>query len=252
VGPAGSAQTAPPTDQPTPTPSQSPTPQPTATQTPRPTPTPGPTPDNKAPTGGKVQINNGAAVTTAGAVTVKVTTKPTDASGIAHYVWSRSSTRPTTGSKAYDSSFAATVATGAAGSRTIYVWFQDGKGNWSTTPATDTIIFDNPPVASNTITFHPATCDGSHTFDLLATAPYAATDADGIATIHLTQVWSGTSAFPGTGNLSAGINAAGTKVSITFSNLAGMGDVLVTDSFTVEDEHGVRDSGQFKIDFKGC
>ncbi len=180
---------------PSPTPpGPTPTPRP---PTPRPvTPPPPPPADTSPPTGGKISINSGASYTTSGSVTIKVTTKPSDPqSGVARYVWSTGSQRPSSGSHAYTGSFSATVSTATRGSRTVYVWFQNGDGYWSA-PASDSITFDHAPVRASNCATISVTASGWYTRYNVWIATSCFTDSDGDAlTFYANQ--------PGTGSITS-------------------------------------------------
>jgi hypothetical protein len=94
-------------------------------------------------------INGGDGYTTSGAVSVRVQTKPTDnQSGVDRYVWSTQNSRPA-GGMAYSKNFSASIAKGSRGTRTIYVWFRNGDGIWSTSPIKDSITFDRKPIRAS-------------------------------------------------------------------------------------------------------
>ena len=152
---------------------------------PRPTPTlrPTPAPDTTGPTGGKIALAAGKALTTSLKVSLTVPTRPFDTSGVTWMAISNTSTRPTRspGLRRYDNSFTWTLAGAKAGKRTVYVWFRDGskKGNWSG-PVTDTITFDNAPNAFG----HTWHLENNSYYcaqtSLVFTIPgYAASDKDG-------------------------------------------------------------------------
>lgn len=249
--PRPTASIAPPTATIPPSPSAPPTPSPSPTPSPTEPPRPTPTPDHKPPSGGKITINDGTALTTKTTVTVNVTTKPTDAAGIARYVWSTSSTRPSSGSKVYDRSFSASVTAGSDGTRTINVWFQDGEGNWSTVPVKDSITFDNAPVATQggkTYSFDDAYFATYTAFTLALLNPGAslATDKDGIATLRVTKLWrifdNGT-----TVDRSSALNAAGTTASFSVGSNYCPGYAAFKYGFTVKDTHDVARNGWFWV-----
>ncbi len=223
-----------------------PTPKPTPTPTPKPKPTP--TPDTTGPAGGRISLASGHSITTNRTIKLKVTVKPTDPSGVTAMAVSNKASRPTK-TRAYDNQFNWTLASGKAGKRTVYVWFRDSHGNWSSA-VSDAITFDHAPVIKS-IEFNPSFCDGSHTFDLLATSPYAATDADGQSTIKIVRVWTGGSTYPGSTDLSSGITSDGLYVKITISG-STPGNHTLTDYYTIRDNYGIERTGHFKINLTGC
>jgi subtilisin family serine protease len=87
---------------------------------------------------GAVTIQAGAAVTRATAVTLSISA--TDATGVAAMCVSNAAT--CTAWKPFATSLPWTLAAGAAGTRTVSVWFRDAWGNASAAPATDTILLD--------------------------------------------------------------------------------------------------------------
>jgi serine/threonine protein kinase len=178
----GPPTAAPPDDDPTPDPPDPLPPQPTRDETP--------------PTGGSVRINRNDLYTTSGSVTVRVTAKPVDRqSGIAAYVWSTSSVRPSSGVKAYAEKFTATISTSTRATRSIFVWFRNGDGVWTTSPVKDSIIFDHQPKRASDC---PSSLDinaaGYHLSYMVWIRTTCFTDSDGDAlTIYAAQ--------PGTGSI---------------------------------------------------
>ena len=104
--------------------------------------------DNQAPTGAVV-INGGTAATNNRTVTL--TLSATDALGVTQMRFSSNGTSYSA-AEAYATTKTWTLTTGA-GTKTVYVQFQDAAGNWSTA-ATDTIVLDTttPTVSARTVT----------------------------------------------------------------------------------------------------
>lgn len=96
-----------------------------------------PVPETAPPTGGTVVINTGAAATRAVGVTLAISAS--DPSGVARMCISN--TAVCAAWVPYATSKAWKLAAGN-GSKTVSVWFRDGWGNTSPTPATDSIMLD--------------------------------------------------------------------------------------------------------------
>ena len=105
--------------------------------------------DNQPPTG-TVAINAGAAATNNRTVTL--TLSATDALGGVTQMRFSSNGTSYSAAEAYVTTRTWTLTTGA-GTKTVYVQFQDAAGNWSTA-ATDTIVLDTtaPTVSARTVT----------------------------------------------------------------------------------------------------
>jgi len=204
---AASASPAPtPTDAPSsqaavilPTPTPAPAPSPTPQRTPSPTPTSAPrataAPDTDGPSGGRITLAGDKSLTTSQKVTLAVAKKPTDPSGVTAMAISNTPTRPSK-SRAYDSKLTWTLSSGKAGTRSVYVWFRDRKGNWSA-PVKDTIKFDHAPVEINKGTEWDLTASkwcGYATIDWPIIG-YNAKDADGNSTLEVTRAWRGTTSY---------------------------------------------------------
>ena len=106
--------------------------------------------DKTAPTGTLV-INGGAAATNSRNVTL--TLSATDAlSSVTQMRFSNTGTS-FSAAEAYAPTKAWTLTTGA-GTKTVYVQYRDGAGNWSTAAITDTIVLDTtaPTISARTAT----------------------------------------------------------------------------------------------------
>jgi serine/threonine protein kinase len=209
---------------------------PTPTPTPVPTlkPTPIPTPSDVAgPTGGLVKVNSGKSLTTSRNVTVSVSRRPTDPSGVVAMAVSNRSTRAS--ARTYGSCCASrtlTLSRTTAGVSTVYVWFKDGKGNWSAA-ARDTITFDNKPTATSAyynMTYAAYGNTYCRTYVPFTIVGNLATDKDGNATLRL---WKATNL---SGTVTYTINSDGKSIRFYMAPTT----IVIREAFryTVRDNYG--------------
>ncbi len=98
--------------------------------------------DTTAPTG-SFSINGGAANTNSLGVTLSMSA--TDPSGVAAYCAKETNTAPVNAADPCWTAMATTafnLAAGADGTRTVYLWWKDGLGNFTASALSDTIILD--------------------------------------------------------------------------------------------------------------
>jgi serine/threonine-protein kinase len=209
-------------------PSSTPTAKPTAKPTPRVTPRPTPRPDTSGPTGGGLQINTNKSLTTSLSVRLRISPRPSDASKIVRMAISNGSTRPSK-TYAYDSERGWTLKSGKAGRRTVYVWFQDAKGNWSGRRS-DSITYDRPPrdLAKHWDLRNNSNYCGSY---IDFTMPgYAVSDPDGNSTITITHAWGPNGDYP----------IIGGKVVRTYNPSKPFGVLSYYFNYTAKDNYGLK------------
>jgi hypothetical protein len=207
-------------------------------------PTRTPTPDTNGPRGGDIVLkarSGSTSLTTSTSVTLVVSPRPTDSSGVVSMAVSNTSSRPTA-TRAYDTSFSWTVRSGSAGTRKVYVWFKDRKGNWSSAAA-DTITFDNAP---RDLGKHWDLSNNSNycgTWIDFTMPGYAVSDNDGNSTVKVVRAWSEA------GNYS--ILDSGRKVRV-YNPAKPFGEQSYHFYYTAEDEHGVRVTGKVTYQVGPC
>ena len=137
----------------------------TPTPTPTPTQTPTPKPSDTTPPDGSVSINSGASYTNSTTVTLNLSAS--DSVGVTGYYIAASSLSPLasasgwttiTSTTSYHDAVSYTVS-GSDGSKTVYAWYKDSRGNVSNT-ASDDITLDT---ASPTITITSPTSVSAYT-----------------------------------------------------------------------------------------
>src|SRR5262249_13610983 len=106
--------------------------------------------DTSPPTG-TVQINGGAGATNSRTVTL--TLAATDALSAVTQMRFSNTGSSFSAAEAYATTKTWTLSSGA-GTKTVYVQFEDAAGNWSSLPITDTIVLDTtaPTISSRTAT----------------------------------------------------------------------------------------------------
>jgi hypothetical protein len=142
--------------------------------------------DTAGPTGA-VSINSGAAVTNSTSASVDVTA--TDVDGVVQVRIANAGTVDGTGilndASAVTSAYATpkpwTLAAGVDGTRTVFVQWQDGLGNWSSAQS-DTITLDTTPPAAGTVTIN----GGAASTGVLAVT-LGLTNPDGVANIRIAE-----------------------------------------------------------------
>jgi glucose/arabinose dehydrogenase/PKD repeat protein len=138
--------------------------------------------DNQAPTG-SVSINGGATATNS--LSASLTLSATDgATGVAQMRFSNTGSSYST-AEAFATTKAWTLASGA-GTKTVYVQYRDGAGNWSAA-ATDTIVYDTTAptisaVASGGVTGNGATITWTTNEAATSEVEYGTTTAYGTLT----------------------------------------------------------------------
>jgi hypothetical protein len=130
--------------------------------------------DKTPPPSGAISINGGAALTNSTTVTLTLTVPSDSGSGVPYMGFSNTTTPPVIWISS--ASTASWVIAGTA-TNTVRVWFKDGAGNVSASPASDTIDLDTVP-PSGTITASPSPTTGlvtiyCNTTDLLGTMRFS-------------------------------------------------------------------------------
>ncbi|MFC1858857.1 hypothetical protein ACFL9U_12650 [Thermodesulfobacteriota bacterium] len=154
---------------------------------------------------------------------------------------SETSTRPSTGA-AYSSEVTYTLGNATPGSKTIYAWFEDGVGNISTAPATDTVTLLAPAISPyeatldlSTVTTQVFAVEGNsdpYDWTIIEETPDTALDdvadfsggATGMNSVTVTLL------KPGTFKLQATPSAGGTALTSGTITLTG-GTLTITISF---------------------
>jgi hypothetical protein len=131
------------------------------------------------------------------------------------------------------------------GVSTVYVWFKDGKGNWSAA-ATDRITFDNPPTAPtvNWDLSAQSYCNlisstGGLDFNV---RDYIANDKDGRSTIQVVDAWYGTQHY----------DHNATTVTVYYSDTSSFGESNLVFSYKVRDTYGVTATGKVYYTIGPC
>jgi hypothetical protein len=192
------------------------------------------------------------------AVQVVIDPRPTDPSGVASFMAANAPSRPPlTEAQPIADAFPWTLATGSgrAGERSVYVWFADRAGNWTTTPLEATILFDNPPVVHNDLAYNRrgepycTTFRNNETITLVL-LPHLASDPDD-DDLRIVRLWTRDPVFAEENNLTFLLDPTGQQMDVVVNNL-GAAEVRLTDYFTVRDSHGVERDGFFHLDVGGC
>jgi hypothetical protein len=202
-------------------------------------------PDRKGPTGGDIVINGSKRLTTSLTVAIKITPRPKDPSTVTHMSVSNKSTSRGTKVK-IDYDFKHKLSGSTAGKRTVYVWFYDRKGNRSG-PVTDSITFDNKPVAIGGWDFDrtdDCASIAAYGYVLLPILPWLASDKDPNDSLKVVRVWNGSNEFP--------IVSNGTTAKIYLNPKSNFAKKTFTDNFTVQDEYGQKDSATFNLIVGPC
>jgi hypothetical protein len=215
-----------------------------------PTPTLGP-PNKLAPVGGKVVIGGYALVTTARGVIVQITPEPYDRDGVTHMKVSNYPTRPPAGARPYAAKFSWTLLDGVAGRRTVYVWFRDGTGNWTTNAVIDNITFDHNPRAVSGVAFHAhmfGDCPGiaANGYVQVPLLPSVGRDADGAATLKITRAWDMDT------NVQWSVEPGGQAVRVAVTPRTGFPERVITGMFVLSDDHEQTDQGSFLLHVGPC
>ena len=129
--------------------------------------------DDKTPPVGNITMNGGATFTTNSKVNLSLTAS--DASSVTKMCVSTSTT--CNAWEAYATTKVLDIGR-TQGNRSVYVWFEDGRGNRNTSPYSASIIFDSIP-PSNTI------LSGQASKNSVKLSWTTATDANGIASYKL-------------------------------------------------------------------
>ena len=151
------------------------------------------------PTGGTVAVkgNVGAELTSSLTVSVSIVA-PSHASPIT--LFAVSNTNALSGGKVFaysqpcsEVAWSLDKGTGKGVPRSVYAWFQDASGRWSSVPVEGRIVFDNPPVMRKGVVFNTGTKYCGHLAKYnwadVHLLPTVATDADGSGTIRVDRIW---------------------------------------------------------------
>jgi hypothetical protein len=207
--------------------------------------------DNKlAPLGGKVVINHYDHVTTSRKVEIIFRPEPYDRSGVSHMKVSNSPRRPIGGARPYASRFSWTIPGGPVGRRTVYVWFRDATGQWTTNPATDWIIFDHPPKAISDLVLHAhefGDCPGiaANGYVEVPVLPDLGRDDDGRETLSVTRAWDKET------NVQWVVEPGRKVVRVAITPRAGFAERVITGNFELTDTY-LKDQGYFYLHVGPC
>ena len=225
---------------PAPTPEPTPVPTPTPTRKPASTPEPTPVPDTRRPTG-SVKVDAGKKYSSDREVRLSLSAK--DNRKVTKMRISNGTDRGSAKEYKYAKAKNWTLTKGV-GKKSVSVWYSDGR-NWSKRYA-DSIIYDRAPVATTGHFDRTDQCSSiaSYGYVRLPILPYLASDPDSGDSLKVVKVWNGGKTYP--------VESGGKIVRIGITPTSNFSKATFTDNYTVQDEHGRRDSSTFTLTVGPC